>query len=121
VGDLAKNFSRYEFACDCGCGFDAADPDLVAALQRLRNLLGRPVLILSGCRCKAHNRQVGGVRESLHTQGRAADVMVFGKLENLDPERVEDLGLFRLGFKGVGIYKWGLHLDMRKKKTVWKG
>ncbi len=121
MGDLAKNFSRYEFACHCGCGFDAVDPELVAALQRLRNLWDRPVLILSGCRCPKHNREVGGARESLHTQGRAADVMVFGKLENLDLGDVKALGLFRLGFGGVGIYRWGLHLDMRKKKTVWKG
>ena len=36
MGDLTKNFSRSEFACKCGCGFD--DIDLV--LQSVILLLG---------------------------------------------------------------------------------
>ena len=38
MGTVSKNFSRSEFACKCGCGFDAVDVDLLAGLQALRDL-----------------------------------------------------------------------------------
>ena len=30
---VSKNFSRYEFECQCGCGFAAADVTLLEALE----------------------------------------------------------------------------------------
>lgn len=74
MGDLTKNFSRHEFACHCGCGFDDIDLDLVEILQRLRDWAGVPLQVTSGCRCERHNKRVGGVANSWHTKGKAADV-----------------------------------------------
>jgi uncharacterized protein YcbK (DUF882 family) len=51
-----------------------ATPGLAEALERLRARLGRPVRITSGSRCARHNRAVGGVKDSRHLEGRAADV-----------------------------------------------
>ena len=74
MGDLTRDFSRAEFACKDGCGYDAIDVALVDALQQLRDIIGRPLVVLSGCRCAAHNANVGGVGNSQHMLGKAADV-----------------------------------------------
>lgn len=57
-----RNFKRDEFVCPCGCGFDDIDPLIVTTLQRLRDEVQRPVVVNSGCRCKAHNAAVKGAR-----------------------------------------------------------
>lgn len=46
-------------------------------LQPLRDKLG-PVHILSGYRCEALNKMVGGADNSQHTKGEAADIYVTG-------------------------------------------
>lgn len=42
-------------------------------LEEVRAILGRPILISSGYRSPAVNRAVGGVANSAHTAGQAAD------------------------------------------------
>jgi uncharacterized protein YcbK (DUF882 family) len=74
MGDLSKNFSRKEFECKCGCGFFTVDPALVKFLQRIRDDIKRPIIILSGCRCYDYNLKAGGVPNSFHIQGLAADI-----------------------------------------------
>ena len=73
-GDLTKNFSRKEFACKCGCGKDDIDPKLAEMCQTIRDAVGVPVRVNSGCRCAAHNARVGGAADSYHTQGKAVDL-----------------------------------------------
>lgn len=43
-------------------------------LQPFRDYLGRQVVVSSGYRCKELNEAVGGVEDSQHTTGEAADV-----------------------------------------------
>ena len=43
-------------------------------LEPLRTHLGHPIKINSGFRCTALNKAVGGVPNSFHTKGRAADI-----------------------------------------------
>ena len=45
-------------------------------LQPLRDFLGKPVVISSGYRCADLNKAVGGVRNSQHMKGEAADIHV---------------------------------------------
>lgn len=75
---IAPNFQRKEFACKCGCGFDDINLDLVADLQKIRTGLGNQMIITSGCRCPAHNAREGGVWNSHHLEGNAADCYVVG-------------------------------------------
>jgi hypothetical protein len=53
-------------------------------LQPLRDAIGRPVYINSGYRSKRLNARVGGVPNSRHLQGRAADI----HCDNLDYAKV---------------------------------
>ena len=45
-------------------------------LQPLRDYVGAPVHINSGYRCKALNLAVGGVKNSQHCRGEAADIRI---------------------------------------------
>lgn len=79
MGDLSKNFSRSEFACRCGCGFDTPSPAIVRTVQTIRDEAGRAVTINSGCRCPRHNaRQKNSVPDSAHITGEAADIYIEG-------------------------------------------
>ena len=69
-----KNFKVSEFACKCGCGFQDIDQRLINMCQEIRDKLGVAVKINSGCRCAKHNTKVGGVKNSTHTRGLAADI-----------------------------------------------
>ena len=69
-----KNFKVSEFACKCGCGFDKIDQRVMNMAQIIREALGVPVRVNSGCRCENHNKKSGGVKNSKHLLGKAADL-----------------------------------------------
>ena len=81
---FAKYFTEAEFACKCGgvhCNGFPVKPDkkLVALLDDIREAGGAPCIISSAVRCDRHNAAVGGVANSYHKRGRAADFMLCGK------------------------------------------
>ena len=47
---------------------------LVDFLDEVRDEFGEPIIVNSGYRSEIVNQKVGGVRTSLHLQGRAADI-----------------------------------------------
>lgn len=49
-------------------------------LQPLRDAMGEPIKIGSGYRCTRLNKAVGGVGNSQHTRGQAADLCIDGDL-----------------------------------------
>lgn len=111
---ITKNFHRDEFACRCGCGFDAVDFRLVDGLQKLRDIMQSIVHVNSGCRCKDHNASIGGVPKSQHLLGKAADIRVDG----YTPEEVADFAevLDEFGNSGIIIYDTFTHVDVRNGK-----
>ena len=112
---LSENFGRHEFACKCGCGFDTVDAALVAVLENLRGkLMGKPVLINSGCRCPAHNARVKGSPKSMHLRGKAADIRVVGMDAETVADCLEDLYPEDLG---IGRAKGFVHVDVRGVKA----
>lgn len=104
MGDLTKNFSRKEFSCG-HCGrLDVLDLELVRCLQRLRDLVGKPLKIVSGYRCCAGNKSVGGSATSQHLFGRAADIPAGYATPSL---------CNRAGFSGVGLRRGKVvHVDL---------
>ena len=69
-----KNVKVSEFSCHCGCGYNVIDQRVMDIAQRLREELGVPVRVNSGCRCERHNARCGGVKGSYHVKGKAADL-----------------------------------------------
>lgn len=103
---LSEHFSEQEFKCKC-CGSIKIDPKLIAQLECVRAALGHiPIYINSGFRCQIHNKKVGGVANSYHTKGQAADIRINGDIREL--VRVCD-NVFKYG--GVGIYNNFIHVD----------
>ena len=76
MGDLSEHFSKHEFACRCGCGLMNVKGRLVMTLEAIREAVGLPVNIECGSRCETHNAAVGGVADSGHLTGEAADIWV---------------------------------------------
>ena len=81
--DGIRHFKREEFRCKCGgryCNGFPAEPkeQLVELLDAAREHFGRPALIVSGLRCPTWNSIQGGVANSQHMYGEAADVRIDG-------------------------------------------
>lgn len=114
---MTKNFKVSEFACQCGCGFNDIDIELVRRLQEARNLFGESIVVTSGCRCLKHNRNIGSNDTSSHVKGLASDVTC------KDPNKFNLIKLAyclgRAGFKRIGINteKKFIHIDIDKEKT----
>jgi len=75
---LSKNLKRSEVACRCGCGFDNLTQQTIDTFQTIRDFIGRPIAIISGCRCARHNSTVGGAASSAHITGQALDLSISG-------------------------------------------
>lgn len=114
MGDLSKNFSKKEFKCKDGCGFDEVNPKLIEALEELRTLLCVPLQITSGCRCESHNKMVRGSPKSQHVFGNAADIRIpAGHTADSVIAAAEKVEAFNKG--GIGRYKNKniVHVDVR--------
>ncbi|BDD88856.1 D-Ala-D-Ala carboxypeptidase family metallohydrolase [Desulfofustis limnaeus] len=110
---LSTHFSRQEFCCRCGCGFDTVDAELLTVLQWLRWETGKPVRISSGCRCERYNTRVNGAKRSKHLVGRAADIVVDGY------RPAEIYHLINTNFPdrlGLIEYETFVHIDTRAGK-----
>ena len=116
MGDLSKNFSRSEFTCSCGCGFDTVDAELLDILQTARDDLGAIFTITSACRCLERNEIVGGAANSQHPKGRAADIQVKG----ITPTKVHEYFFNKYPDKyGLGKYQTFTHIDSRSVRARW--
>jgi len=115
---LSTNFWRSEFACHCGtghrggCGFDGIDPNLVRKLQILRDEIGAPIAITSGCRCVDYNNKIGGSPGSSHLLGFAVDIYCHSSAG-----RMKIIKAALPLFKRIGIAGNFIHLDIDESKT----
>jgi hypothetical protein len=117
LGDLSAHFSKSELACHC-CGELKIETALIDALEQLRALAGKPIVVHDGYRCPAHNQEVGGVSDSEHTRGMAADVSVPGlRLQQMYELALQVPAFFK---GGIGAYDGSfLHLDIRPHSARW--
>lgn len=74
--DDIKHFKKDEFTCKCGCGLNNIQLGVVKIADEVREHFGSPAIVTSGTRCKKHNKEVGGVSNSRHLQGKAIDMYV---------------------------------------------
>jgi hypothetical protein len=127
MGDLTKRLSRHEFACKCKCGFDTVDFELPYVLEEVADHFEDVtpkstrirIHINSGARCQNHNQQIGGSKNSLHTQGRAADFWMEaefydGRREKIHDDLIADHleGMYPAEY-GIGRYNGWTHVDTR--------
>jgi uncharacterized protein YcbK (DUF882 family) len=116
MGDLSKHFNRSEFSCRCNCGQDTVDAVLLEQLEEVREHFGVPVTITSANRCVRDNERVGGMPNSQHLYGRAADIIV----RDVEPDDVADF--LEDKASGLGRYSTFTHLDSRSGFNArWSG
>jgi hypothetical protein len=110
-------FKESEFTCRCGCGTNKVKLELINTLNIIRGYIGVPITITSGTRCVKHNQKVGGVSNSNHLTGDAADFQAKG----IAPSKVREkiLELYNGGklpsLAGMGSYSTFTHIDINPK------
>lgn len=105
-GRCSLSFKFKEFASK-GNGWIRVPRELVRGLEEYRELVGGPVVVVSGYRDKAHNTKVGGAKSSQHLYGNAVD---------LNPAQGTSAVKKLARFSGIGIQRAsGLvrHVDVR--------
>lgn len=122
--DEIKYFKREEFRCKCGGKYcngypTEIDMDTVKIADAIRERIGKPIAVNSGIRCKTHNANVGGVSNSQHLHGKAADLRC---PSGYTPSQMASIAEEIMGNTGgIGIYSWGIHIDTRSTKSRWNG
>lgn len=120
-----KYFTREEFRCQCNgkyCNGFPVEPEekMVRTVDEIRRRLGIPIGIVtsggSGVRCPTHNAEVGGVYNSEHLYGRAADLHSSASPAKMKAVAEEVMG----NTGGIGLYDWGIHVDTGKYSR-WNG
>lgn len=81
--DEIEFFDKEEMRCKCGGKYcngypHEIQPLLMQILDRARRWSGHPIKVISGLRCEDWNRIQGGVVNSQHKYGEAADVYFYG-------------------------------------------
>ena len=114
---LAAHFTVSEFASKDGADEVKIDLLLVQHLETIRQHFGKPVTVNSGYRTPAHNAAVGGVKDSYHVKGMAADIVVQGVKSKDVAQYAESL---KIG--GIGWYEKSnfVHIDTRSGCVRWK-
>ena len=125
---LSKNFSLEEMlssdtARRCGIDNKPQSEEVVEnlralcleVLQPLRDHLGRPVTITSGYRCKELNKRVGGVRNSQHLKGEAADIRVKNREELIEMMKflMDETQFDQLIWEKAGATEW-VHVSYKR-------
>ena len=108
-----KFFNEKEFACKCCGGLPPFARENVEALVQnvldpLRERYGKPIYVNSGYRCAKHNQEVGGVANSQHLRGEAADI------RGEDLARLRQLIIESRNFDQLIVYKNFLHVSWKK-------
>lgn len=120
--NISPHFTAGEFFCrHCHkLPPQGIDKKLLNKLEELRMYFRKPVHINSGYRCPFHNKQVGGVQDSQHVKGKAADITVGGiEVCDLAWQAARVFGWL----SGVGIYPEHhgnfVHVDTRTWHARW--
>jgi len=87
---------------------DKTSGELILQLTNMEIALGRTLIYNSGFRCGECNKKAGGVKNSAHMRGKAADVSCKTSGERF----VLVKAALEQGVKRIGIGKGIIHLDV---------
>ena len=121
---LTKDFLITEFNCNDGNQVPVSLHDnvkeLALNLQVLRDKINEPIHINSGYRSVLYNQKIGGVKNSQHLQGKAADITT----KTYSPKQLAKIIEQLIADKkmkqgGLGVYPGFVHYDIRGTKSRW--
>ena len=97
------------------------EPDMTAPidkiLQKIEKETGCEMIVTSGYRTKAHNKKVGGSKNSYHLTDRARDIVP----KNKECISIKQLGEIACKMTSTMVYSRHVHIDSRKKKICITG
>lgn len=108
-----KYFTKDEFKCQ-ETGENEIKPEFIEALDQLRQDCGFPFVITSGYRSPKHSIEAAKSEPGTHAQGIAADIAVSDGVQR----RILVEKALELGFKGIGVAKTFVHVDIRTTTPV---
>ncbi|MBQ6040240.1 MAG: hypothetical protein IJL32_05640 [Oscillospiraceae bacterium] len=115
---LSPHFNISEFRCKCGKEHETLNnPELIKKLEKLFTALNcSKIIVTSGYRCTAHDKNVGGSGTGQHTLGNAADICCYGQDGQPISSKIVCCKAQDIGFRGIAnittayIYT---HVDVR--------
>ena len=93
---------------------EAMDREFLSKLDQARSLCDIPFKITSGYRTEDHNRKVGGVSNSSHTKGLAADIACANSAQRY----IIVTALLKVGLNRIGIADSFIHVDRDSSKVA---
>jgi len=93
---------------------EAMDKEFLSKLDQARSLCDIPFRITSGYRSEDHNRKVGGVSDSSHKKGLAADIAC----TNSAARHIIVTALLKVGLNRIGIADTFIHVDRDPSKVA---
>jgi len=112
-----RYFTPDEFDCEC-CGRNSMDGDFLKKIDEARERAGIPFVVTSGYRCPQHNSDVGGVPDSAHVWGVAADISCTSSRNRMLIVKAA----LASGFTRIGIGDDFVHLDLDEdlpQNVIW--
>jgi len=112
-----RHFTTEEFKCR-DCGRNEIKSEIIELLDRARALADVPFNISSGYRCPEYNAAVGGVEDSAHTKGLAADIKCLRSRARFKMIAA----LLECGFTRIGISDDFIHVDIdpdKPREVIW--
>ena len=121
---LTNNFNKSEFECNCGCEMPnevfLQIQKLASQLQCIRDFIRFPINITNAYSCPTHNKEVGGVSNSQHILGKAADIQVDDSSPEAIYQVIDTLAEYGHVLQGgLGLYNTFTHYDIRKTRVRW--
>ena len=122
---LTEHFNIREFRCKCGRNHDTKlDSDLADKLEKLHKALNcSKIIVNSGYRCAAHDKNVGGSGSGQHVNGTAADIVCYDKNGKRISSKIVSCAAQDIGFGGIANIDstyTATHVDVRSS-NFWKG
>ena len=118
MGIESEHFKDAELECH-HCHVNACTQELVDALEALRSIVAKPITVDDAYRCPVHNAEVGGVPNSEHTRGIAADIKVAGMTPAEMYQAALRVPTFASGGIGVAEHQGYIHVDVREQHARW--
>ncbi len=134
---MSKHFSDNDWACKCGCGLNRMAKEQEVIAEIIRHFEGgKPLKPNSGCRCIEHNEYIQGKYKANYKPYSSKSMhlprLTDGTIDNSGVSCAVDypsdkpmvlyaylIKLFPRSIYGLGLYSWGVHVDVRDKGIRW--
>jgi len=115
---MSEHFKNDEIECSCGCGTNNVSDILMSKADKVRDILNRPLIAESICRCRQYNYSKDYSETSSHIADDIKESEAIDFRATTSKERFEVVSaMIEAGFTRIGIAKTFIHGDIDKSKA----